>query len=48
MAGCITPQLYTKQQPVLCAGYTTGQPVTQRDSRLRNGTAGYATGQPVV
>ena len=25
-----------------------GQPVTQPDSRLHNGTAGYATGQPVA
>ena len=41
MAGCITPQLYTKQQPVKAAGHTTGQ-------QLHNRTAGYATGQPVT
>ena len=29
-------------------GYATGQPDTQPDSRLRNGTAGCTTGQPVT
>ena len=29
-------------------GIKSGQPVTQRDSRLHNGTAGYTTGQPVT